>query len=470
VTSFANRLTWGLFALLLALVSCNEADENGLQAEEGEEFSGGQYLTAFDLSENAFGQEATGLDAQHQTDFVVGNSIFRSNWVIAPASVQSLDGLGPLMNSISCGGCHFKDGRAKPPLYPTDKLNGLLFRLSIPGESLHGAPLAEPAYGGQFQEKAIEGAIPEGEIEVYYEEITGTYADGLTYTIRRPRYEFKNFQFGDWHPGTMVSPRIAQQIPGLGLLENVEEETVLAFADENDSDGDGISGKPNYVWDESQQKVTLGRFGWKANQPSILQQTAGAFNGDMGITSYLFPVDGLTESQRETFAEIPNGGEPEIDEDRLMMVVRYIQALAVPARRNWKDEEVLRGKELFNMLNCGKCHVAKMVTSSNGSISVLNQQTIRPYTDLLLHDMGAGLADGRQDYLASGSEWRTAPLWGIGMIPTVNKHTYLLHDGRARNIEEAILWHGGEAESSVDEFKELSLSDRQSLIKFIGSL
>ena len=458
-------------ALISLLSSCSDHDEeNILEAEHGEEYSGGQNLTAFDLSENAFGQEAIGLTAEQQTDFVVGNSIFRNNWVIAPSSVQSLDGLGPMMNAISCGGCHFKDGRAKPPLSATEKLNGLLFRLSIPGESLHGGPVDEPIYGGQFQEKAIQGVESEGDIEVYYDEISGSYPDGKAYTIRAPRYEFKNFKFGNWSPGILISPRIAPQMPGLGLLENIDEETILGFADEFDSDNDGISGKPNYVWDEVQHKMVLGRFGWKANQPSILQQTAAALNGDIGITSSLFPTDGLSQTERFLYAQIPNGGEPEIDDESVQKIVAYLQTLAVPGRRDWNKGEILNGKKIFNDLNCGKCHIAKMVTSQKNTFTMLNGQTIRPYTDLLLHDMGEGLADNRPDFKATGSEWRTPPLWGIGMIQTVNKHTYLLHDGRARNIEEAILWHGGEAQQSREDFKNLTERDRKLLITFIETL
>jgi CxxC motif-containing protein (DUF1111 family) len=457
-----------MFVMPLLILSCEQDHESVLQAEENEEYSGGTYLTTFDVSENAFGHEAEDLSIGQETDFVVGNSIFRSNWVIAPASVQSLDGLGPMLNAISCSSCHFKDGRAKPPASTTEKLNGLLFRLSIPGVNVHGAPLDEPVYGGQFQEKSIAGVDAEGNVVVSYEEISGAYPDGTAYSLRVPKYEFNNLMFGEWSTNTMVSPRIAQQIPGLGLLENVAEETIISFADEFDADGDGISGKANYVWDEAKQQTVLGRFGWKANQPTILQQTAGAFNGDMGITSSVFSSDGLSATQREKYS-VPNGGEPEIENESLEKVVRYIQTLAVPARRDWKEQKVLIGKGLFNSLNCNKCHIPTMTTSNNSTFSVLNNQKIRPYTDMLLHDMGEGLADNRPDFNAAGNEWRTAPLWGIGMIKVVNGHTFLLHDGRARNIEEAILWHGGEAQTSTEEFKKLSSADREALIKFIES-
>ncbi|MFN0214549.1 MAG: di-heme oxidoredictase family protein, partial [Saprospiraceae bacterium] len=235
-------------------------------------------------------------------------------------------------------------------------------------------------------------------------------------------------------------------------------------------DNDGISGKANRVWNYETQQVSLGRFGWKANQPSLSQQTAAAFNGDLGITSDLFPQDHLSPSQQLEYPNLPNGGNPEVTEDIFNKVVSYARTLSVPARRAYDDPTVLRGKFLFNQINCSGCHHSDFNTGPGGAIEALQFQKIWPYSDLLLHDMGPGLADGRPDFLASGNEWRTAPLWGIGLIPTVNEHSFLLHDGRARNIEEAILWHSGEAEKSQSDFKKLNTADREALLKFVGSL
>jgi CxxC motif-containing protein (DUF1111 family) len=271
-------------------------------------------------------------------------------------------------------------------------------------------------------------------------------------------------------PGAMISPRIAQQIPGLGLLENISEQTIIARADEDDQNKDGISGKVNYVWDEAHQQTVLGRFGWKANQPSLLQQVASALNGDVGITTRLFPDDGLSASQKETYKDVPNGGTPELDDKKLQEIVVYVQSLAVPGRRNHTDKQILRGKQIFGDLNCTACHTPKYTTSNASPLSYLNNQIIRPYTDLLLHDMGDELADHRPDFKATGTEWRTPPLWGIGLLQTVNGHTALLHDGRARTIEEAILWHGGEAQTANNNFKALPETDREALIKFLESL
>ena len=440
------------------------------EVETNEQYTGGSQATTFDFGENAFGAQAKGMTAEQDGFFVTGNSFFRTNWITAPGSVQSLDGLGPLFNDISCGSCHFKDGRAQPPSGPGVPLRGLLLRLSIPGVDAQGAPLGDPIYGGQFQEKAIINVLAEGQVWVNYQEMSGLYPDGTTYSLRQPVYEFRNLNYGDFAPGWMYSPRIAQQLPGLGLLEIVPEATILSYADETDSNGDGISGKPNYVWDVENQQTTLGRFGWKANQPSLKQQTAGAFNGDIGITSTMFPQDHLTPVQVEQYPVVPNGGTPEVSDDILKKVVSYLQFLSVPARRDYDDQNILRGKYVFNDINCASCHRPQVNTGSGGAVAALQNQKIWPYTDLLLHDMGPGLADGRPDFLASGSEWRTPPLWGIGLIPVVNAHSFLLHDGRARNVEEAILWHGGEAEQSRDAFKKLSRDDREAVIRFVESL
>ncbi|MBL7826462.1 MAG: thiol oxidoreductase [Saprospiraceae bacterium] len=458
-----------LFAALLSF--CKKDPQPPLENQDADEqYTGGKNGTSFTFGENAFGISIKGMSAEQDGFFVTGNSLFRTNWVTAPSSVQSLDGLGPLLNDISCGSCHFKDGRAKPPELPDEPLRGLLFRLSIPGVDANGGPLPEPNYGGQLQDKAILDVQPEANVRVVYENVNGTFDDGTTYTLRKPVYQFLNNGYGEFVPGMLFSPRIAQQLPGLGLLEIVDETTILALADESDVDGDGVSGKANYVWDVEKQQLSLGRFGWKANQPTLKQQAAGAFNGDIGITSALFPQDHLTPSQQAQYQHIPNGGAPEIADDLLKKVEVYLQGLAVPARRNHLERDVLRGKLIFNDIKCATCHHPQFVTGQSGQIDVLKGQKIWPYSDLLLHDMGNELADGRPDFLANGREWRTPPLWGIGLVPEVNGHSFYLHDGRARNIEEAILWHGGEAEQATKSFKKLEKADRDALIRFVESL
>jgi len=435
--------------------------------EEGEEFSGGD-TTVFENSERAFSLSARNLSADRQVEFLVGDSFFDQNWVIAPASTVTRDGLGPLFNARSCSGCHSQDGRGKPPA-PGDIPLSMLFRLSVPGQSEQGGPLPDPNYGLQLNVQAILGLVPEGSVTISGEEIPGQFEDGSPYALLKPSYEFIDLAFGPLHPEVLISPRVAPQIPGLGLLAAIPEADILANVDENDVDGDGISGRPNYVWDALNQQTAMGRFGWKANQAGLHQQVAGAFLGDIGITSSLFPDANCSEAQTDC-QSAPNGGEPEISDSILQSVVFYSHTLAVPARRDWDDEVVLTGKKLFNDARCTQCHVPKFQTGELAGFPELSNQIIRPYTDLLLHDMGPGLADGRPDFQAGGSEWRTPPLWGIGLIPKVNGHSNYLHDGRARNLTEAILWHGGESEASRESFVKMSSDERAALILFLESL
>ena len=434
--------------------------------EEAEQLSGGQ-TTVFNESVNAFGEAAPNLSGNKDLFFVTGNAFFKRNWVTAPASTEDLDGLGPLFNARSCSTCHNLDGRGSPPESPDEHPVDLLFRLTRPTpDSIRSRP--DENYGGQFNHLSVLGVDPEGEVQVTYYEISGEYPDGTTYTLREPVYEFKNLKYGDFPDDIMISPRIAQHLVGLGLLEAIDEETLQSLSDPNDSDGDGISGKVNIVYNHETDQMEIGRFGWKANQPTVRQQTALAFREDIGITSALFPDELCAEFQNEC-TEARSGGEPELTEDILDRVTLYTEVIAVPARRNWNDSDVLKGKRAFHNIGCASCHIQKLETGVHPEHPELSNQTIYPYTDLLLHDMGEGLADHAPDAKATGTEWRTPPLWGIGLIETVSGHTYFLHDGRARNLEEAILWHGGEAEESREQFKELSKEERDNLIKFLNS-
>ena len=462
-----------ILSVLISINGCKNAVENTepqILTEANEELSGGKEGTVFDATFNAFGNSLINLNFEEVDKFVIGNSFNRNNWVIAPSSTAARDGLGPFLNAASCASCHALDGKGNP--FQNDGIGisqALLFRLSIPGQTAHGEPKDDPNYGGQFNPRSIPNVDVEGEVEVSYQEMAGKYPDGTSYSLRKPTYKFKNLSYGAMN-GTMISPRIAPHMVGMGLLDAVSEQTILANTDLNDANGDGISGKANYVWDEINKKKSIGKLGWKANQPSVEQQTAAAFNGDIGITSKLFPNEGMTDFQQKKYGSLPSGGKPEIDEATLQNVVFYIKSLAVPARRNWKDEEILTGKTLFVKANCSGCHVPKMETGVYDSPKYLAKQTIRPYSDLLLHDMGEDLADNRPDFDATGSEWRTPPLWGLGLQKTVNKHTYMLHDGRARNVEEAILWHGGEAEKSKNAYMKFTKEERMKLLRFIDSL
>ena len=453
-----------LLAVLLAgTVACTS---NELDLASVYDVRLGGETTAFSTGSNAFELSARNLDNHLRRTFEVGDSFFNQNWIAAPASTTARDGLGPTHNALSCSSCHSHDGRAKPPDHPGDPERGLLLRLSIP----HGGGVAdEPAYGGQLQDRSILDVPVEGEIVTDYHEVPEQYPDGTRYSLRQPVYSVGSPAFGPLHPEVQISPRIAPATIGMGLLEAIPEERIHALADPEDADSDGISGRPNMVWDVRNGRLALGRFGWKANQPTVEQQVAGAFLGDIGITSSIFPDENCPTVQ-EACQEAPGGGEPELTDSRLEKVTVYTQTLAVPAMRDPQDEEVKQGARLFVQSQCAVCHTPRHETGDTHPLLPLRGQVIFPYTDLLLHDMGEGLADHRPDGMATGREWRTPPLWGIGLVETVNGHTMFLHDGRARTLEEAILWHGGEAEESRNRFMELTLEARQALIRFLESL
>lgn len=437
------------------------------KAEPDEELSGGK-TTVHETNRRAFSLPAANMSMDRRGQFAVGHSFFNMPWVEAPASTRARDGLGPHFIGRSCTACHTHDGRAAPP-EEGEQAMGLLLRLSIPGKDKFGAPLPDPVYGGQFNNQAVDGVQSEGNVEVKYTEIQGRFADGTPYRLRKPAYRLSELGYGPLHPSIEISPRIAPQIIGMGLLEAIPEASILASADPDDRNQDGISGRPNRVWDAFANATRLGRFGWKANAASVAHQTAGAANGDMGITSRQFPAEECTAAQKDC-KKADRGGTPEINERNMASMIFYTATTAVPARRDVDNPQVLRGKQLFHQAQCVACHTPMHRTGLLKGFPELSHQTIRPYTDLLLHDMGEGLADHRPDFLADGREWRTPPLWGIGLIETVNGHTTYLHDGRARNLSEAILWHGGEAQRAKQAFETMNKAERDALLAFLNSL
>lgn len=419
---------------------------------------------------SAFATPITGITAAQRRTFAVGDHLFNTNWTVAPGSVGTKDGLGPLFNRVSCAGCHMRDGRGRPPVGDEDVLLSELIRLSVPGRDAHGGPLPHPVYGGQLQEYGVLGVPKEGRTRIAWTEAPGTFADGTSYSLRVPAYEITELGYGPLGEGILFSPRVAPSVFGSGLIEGISEEQILAYADPGDADGDGISGRPNHVWDEEAGRERLGRYGWKANQPSLRQQAAAAFNGDIGISTPLFPGANATEAQREAVEAARLGDQPEVDTASLDKLTNYMLMLSVPQRRGMDDPRVRRGEEAFYRAQCASCHQPTYLTGANEEIPQLAGQRIHPYSDLLLHDMGEGLADGRPDFEADGREWRTPPLWGIGLQKTVNGHTFYLHDGRARNLSEAILWHGGEAEASREAYRAMSADEREALIAFLDSI
>ena len=403
--------------------------------------------------------------------FNFGKVQFNTEWDPAPGQVPANDGLGPTFNAIACASCHVNNGRGRPPENDAEAFESILVRLSIPGEDAHGGPQPLANYGGQLQHRAVAGVPAEGTATIQYEEITGEYADGTPYSLRKPTVVFSDMAFGELPDGTMHSLRIANPVIGLGLLEAVPEIQLTMLADPDDSNNDGISGRINKVWSPTRQQTTVGRFGWKANVATVAEQNAGAALGDMGITSTLNPKDNCPAAQEACVrAAATHNDNVEFQEDFFKELTRYVRLIGVPAQRDATAPEVIKGAGLFRGIGCVQCHASTLVTGADALFTELQNQTIHPYSDLLVHDMGPGLADNRSDYAASGSEWRTPPLWGIGLTAEVTDDEYYLHDGRARNLAEAILWHGGEAQAARDTFAALPADSRAALLRFLQSL
>ncbi|MEX0693133.1 MAG: di-heme oxidoredictase family protein [Rhodospirillales bacterium] len=456
-------------------------------AEKYEAMSGGAATTRKTANSNAFSHSSANLSLEQEMRFKIGNGFFRRLWVSAPASTQASDGLGPLFNARSCQRCHLKDGRGHPPTGTSaeEGASSLFLRLSVPPAndqererlaSHRAGVIPEPVYGGQLQDFAVQGLNPEGRMVITYKDRPVTLGDGTVVTLRAPEYSVADLHYGPMHPDVMLSPRIAPQMIGLGLLEMIPDETLLSHADPDDKNNDGISGRANRVWDKESQSVRLGRFGWKAGNPTIHQQSGEAFGGDIGISNpvALDPAGDCTDAQTACKAG-PHGSSPQYDNleaghDVLDLVTHYSRNLAVPVRRDVQDKVVLRGKRVFYESGCASCHIPKHITRTDPDRPEHSHQLIWPYTDLLLHDMGDGLADHRPEGVANGREWRTPPLWGIGLTKDVSGHTFFLHDGRARDLLEAILWHGGEAEAAKQKVITLPAAKRNALIRFLESL
>jgi CxxC motif-containing protein (DUF1111 family) len=431
--------------------------------------SPGGALTRTLDNRDAFTRPAPGLTPRELRDFNFGNRVFNTNWAVAPASVDAFDGLGPVFNRVSCSGCHLRDGRGRPPVDGEDEMLSMLVRLSVPGRDAHGGPKPHPAYGDQLNDRSIPGVPAEGRARIQWRERPGRYPDGERYTLRAPRLVFEDLAFGPLGRRALTSPRVAPGMPGMGLLEAIPEADVVARADPDDFDGDGISGRANRVWNPATGRTELGRFGWKANAATVLAQSAGAAHGDMGLSSRIFPGENCTTPQAACAAAVRGDGT-DLRDAHLDKLVFYLQVLAVPDRRRVAPDAEARGEKLFAQIGCTGCHTPTQRTAPDALPKQLAGQAFMPYTDLLLHDMGRGLADGRGDFLASGREWRTAPLWGLGLVPVSNGHSFYLHDGRARSLEEAVLWHGGEAARAQREFRHLVREDRQAILTFLRSL
>ena len=441
-----------------------ELNTGGVAREARTALSGGA-TTIFDVSNEAFETAAPNLAGNNLARHEVGDAAFELEHVEG-AGINGNGGLGPVFDNVSCEGCHLGDGRGRPPL-PGEAFSSMLFRSSITGQDANGGPLGiSGGFGGQLQMQATGTTQPDIAAAVYYTGLPGTFADGTSFELQEPHYTLTGM-----YPGLpasfLFSPRVAPVVFGLGLLEAVPDLLILARSDPRDFNRDGISGRANIVYDAVHHHRAVGRFGWKANTPNLLQQTAGAYNGDMGVTSDLFPGESCA-GRSEAYCNDAHAAE--VSAQIVADVALYTQTLAVPARRNLNNPTNRRGELIFYASGCDGCHTPTLRTGSLRGVPEVSNQVIHPYTDLLVHDMGPALADGRPDFQASGSEWRTPPLWGIGLVETVNGHTRFLHDGRARSLLEAVLWHGGEATKARDRVKRLSQQDRDALIAFLRSL
>ncbi|MBV2186062.1 MAG: thiol oxidoreductase [Rhizobium sp.] len=452
--------------------------------EPFERMQGGAATSTHPVNGDALSHFSSNITFAEEEEFKLGNALFRKFWISSPSSTQASDGLGPLFNARACQSCHLKDGRGHPPEGAADTTS-MFLRLARPARTaaehraiadLEAVNFPDPTYGAQLQDLAVPGLAAEGRMVITYAEETVTLAGGETVSLRRPRYSVADLAYGPLDPETTLSPRIANPMIGMGLIQAIADADILALADPEDRDGDGISGRAARARDHRTGELKLGRFGWKAQNASVRDQSSSAFKGDLGISTPDAPhhAGDCTQAEEKCLA-MPTGvqkrlGDTEAPDPVLNLVTFYSENLAPPARRDIDDPSVLMGKSLFYASGCIACHTPKYVTSRKAENKAHRFQLIWPYSDFLLHDMGEGLADGQQVGDANGREWRTQPLWGIGLTERVNGHTFFLHDGRARNLTEAILWHGGEAQAARDTFAALMPEERRALVTFLESL
>lgn len=452
--------------------------------EQFELMQGGAGTSRRDANRDAFSQFSANITFEEEGNFKLGNALFRKNWVSSPSSTQASDGLGPLFNERACQNCHLKDGRGRPPEGDVGSTSMFLRLARDASSAEERAEIADhkvlnfpdAVYGSQLQDLAVPGLPGEGRMHVTYQEQEVTLGDGSVVSLRNPSYSVDGLAYGPLDPHTTLSPRLTPPMIGLGLIEQIAPADILAHADPEGRDGDGISGKPNVVRDGQSGQLTLGRFGWKAQTPSIREQAADAFSGDIGISTPEMPKsEGDCTAAEKACLAMPNGvqkrlGPVEAPPPVMDLVTFYSQNLAVPARRDLDKPDVLAGKKQFYEMGCISCHTPKFVTLRGTPNKAQAFQLIWPYSDFLLHDMGPNLADGQAVGEATGNEWRTPPLWGIGLTRTVNGNSFFLHDGRARTLPEAILWHGGEGRKARDRFAAADAADRDALVKFLESL
>lgn len=434
-------------------------------------------MTAKRLSDRTFVSAGANVNRMDELNFWTGFSLFRDPWIVSPSSTTDRDGLGPLFHTRSCISCHLGAARGPEPLVGLSKPSALVVRLGPLNET---SPMVDPKYGGQLQPRGIKIGHPrlkgpvegEGKIMLTYVEVEGAFADGTEYTLRRPNYKLRDLSHGSLADGIGLSPRLAPVIYGTGLIDAIADEDLLSQEDPSDVNADGISARYNRVPNVKTGEINIGRFGFKAKHPNLAQQVAAAFRDDIGITNDLYPDESCTASQVNCriAAEIGTASRVEIPNKLLKLVLDFNYWLAVPLARNLQGQQQLRGREQFFRAGCAGCHTPSYITDSEYPDANLAGQTIYPYSDFALHDMGPDLSDGVSEYEAKANEWRTAPLWGLGMQQEFKRKSTFLHDGRATTVQQAILWHGGEAEQSKQYFLNMEKADRKALITFLNAI
>lgn len=461
---------WGL----LLIFGCSPSNVPPFSKEEQKPAGD---MTAKRLSDRSYVEPGASISNTNKLAFWTGFSLFRDPWVIAPSSTKDRDGLGPLFNTRSCISCHLAGGRGEMSTSGVSKPSTLVIRVG--GQPKQGL-VVDPHYGGQIQPRSIAQVFPgngqplkgEARLLLSYQDVKGSYPDGTQYTLRKPSYTLTDLYYGELHEGMGLSPRFAPHVYGVGLLDAIADSDLIALEDIADKDEDGISAKYNRVPNVLTGNIQIGRFGLKAKHPNLRQQIAAAFRDDIGITNSLFPSEPCTRVQVECAKTALYGGHEnvEIPDKLLKLVNEFNLYLSVPPARDLTNDKVQLGRAKFYEVQCAHCHTPSFTTDSNYPITELAGQKIWPYSNLALHDMGEDLADEMTEYHASRREWRTPPLWGIGLQEQFKGEAHYLHDGRARSLEEAILWHGGEAQQSKLSFMRLSKKEREALIAFVKAI
>jgi len=440
----------------MLLTGCDSFSSNDSPSTEPPVRAGGE-TTVESATANAFTFPSPNLTGSAVDKHAAGDAEFEATFVSAPAAVNG--GVGPIFSNTSCESCHPANGRSQQ----------LLAHISRPGLDERGRPQPVEGFGTTLEERAIFGYENEADMTVTYRDSTVALSGGETVTLRVPSYSVDN-AYRPFPPDAQVSPRAALPVFGLGLLEAVPAAALRRLAREQAREDNAVSGAINMVWNQAQQKMQVGRFGWKALAPTLREQTASAYHSDMGVTVPSRTTEnGAGQPPHQEPDSLDN--DPEVTSKTVTESTFYVQSLGVPARRNTSDPMVRRGKEIFTNIGCATCHRPVMESGQLEGVPSVSNQRFAPYTDLLLHDMGPALADGRPVFDASGREWRTPPLWGLGLRELVQGHNTLLHDGRARSIQEAILWHGGEAKPARERFRnKLTKEERNDLVAFLRSL